>query len=164
MHTRIVFQAAQALLQSGLPVLRFNFRGVGKSAGTHDRGVGEQADIAAAMAYMRSQYPLPLVLAGFSFGAATLVRLLVRQAPAEVERVVLMGLPLGRGAPPAAWAWQGPKLMISGDHDAFAPVEELEAYYAALPEPKARVWIAGGDHFMAGKSEEFRGALAAHLD
>ena len=165
MHTRIVFQTAQELARHRLPVLRFHFRGVGQSEGSHDQGRGEQQDIAAAIAFLRERYPWPVTLAGFSFGAATVVRLLASEPHLEVERVLLLGLPLGNHAGlPAAWAWRGPKWMISGEQDQFAGVEALEAWYAQLPQPKARTWIAGGDHFLTGRMEEYRQVLSRYLD
>ena len=164
MHTKIVFWAAQVLARRGWPVLRFHFRGVGRSAGVHDGGVGEQEDLEAAIAFLRSRYAVPLVLAGFSFGAATLVRSLAQRPHAEAVQAVLLGLPVNREALPTVWAWRGPKLMISGDEDEFGTLAALEAWYHALPEPKARVWIRGGDHFMSGHADAFRTALDAHLD
>ncbi|MGH9476606.1 MAG: alpha/beta hydrolase [Terriglobales bacterium] len=163
MHTRIVFHAAKTLTALGLPTLRFHFRGVGQSEGRYDHGGGERDDLRAAMAFLRSRYPLPLVLAGFSFGATMVVRLLAEETHPEVEQVVLLGLPVDSGPLPTAWAWRGPKLMISGDHDQFARVSSLEAYFAALPEPRQRVWIPGGDHFLSGYMEEFRTTLANQL-
>lgn len=163
MHTRIVFHTARALEEMGVPVLRFNFRGVGRSAGTHDRGAGEQHDLMAALAYMRERYPLPLILGGFSFGATVVAQLLAASARSEVELALLLGLPVNDVQVPQHWIWQGSKLMISGDHDQFAMVGALEAYFAGLDAPKARIWIAGGDHFLSGHMDEYRAALQAEL-
>jgi alpha/beta superfamily hydrolase len=163
LHTRIVYQTAQVMLELGWPVLRFNFRGVGRSAGTYDHGRGEQEDARAAMAYLRSLYPVPLTLAGFSFGATVVAKLLAADAPAEVARAVLLGLPVDRGEIPAEWTWRGPKLMISGERDEFASVASLNAYFARLAEPKACVWIPGGDHFMAQQLDRYRSALKLGL-
>lgn len=165
LHTRTVFHTAQVLMELGLTVLRFNFRGVGASAGRYDHGRGEQEDVLAALAWLREQHPGPVTLAGFSFGATMVVKLLARLELAGVARAVLLGLPVDRARAEeplaAAWRWQGPKIMISGDHDEFASVDALEAYYGALAEPKGRRWIAGGDHFMAGQIGEYRAALEA---
>ncbi|MGH9480723.1 MAG: alpha/beta hydrolase [Terriglobales bacterium] len=163
LHTRIVFHTARALAAMGAPVLRFNFRGVGRSGGAHDRGAGEQEDLRAAMAFMRQRYPAPLLLAGFSFGATVVARLLAAAAHSEVAQAVLLGLPVDNVRVPQRWAWSGPTLMISGDHDQYASVAGLEAYYAGLAAPKARRWIAGGDHFLSGHMEEFREALQTEL-
>lgn len=160
MHTKMVFQASRVLAAHGMPVLRFHFRGVGKSEGAYDHGRGEQLDVEAAMAFLRTRYAVPLVLAGFSFGATMVVKTLAAASHPEVERAVLLGLPVERGGIATTWQWRGPTLMISGDQDEFASVAALESYFAALPEPKARQWIAGGDHFMSGQAEAFRAALS----
>lgn len=163
MHTRIVFHTAKTLAGLGLPTLRFHFRGVGQSEGQYDHGRGELDDLRAAIAQMqewsRAGGPQPLLLAGFSFGATMTAKLLAAETRPEVVQAVLLGLPVDSGAIPSDWRWRGPKLMISGDHDQFARVESLEAYFASLPEPKQRVWIPGGDHFLTGHMEEFRAAL-----
>ncbi|MGH9520366.1 MAG: alpha/beta hydrolase [Terriglobales bacterium] len=166
MHTKVVFQTAQVMLSLGMPVLRFNYRGVGKSQGSYDHGRGEQRDLAAAMTYLREQYPLPLVLGGFSFGATMVAKTLAAASPREVVAAVLLGLPVDsrdRDEIPTDWAWQGPKLLISGAQDQFASVGSLENYFAALAPPKRRDWIPGADHFMTGQMEAFREGLRAGL-
>src|SRR6266567_8046457 len=69
MHNKVVYQVAKTLDRLGLPVLRFNFRGAGLSAGVHDKGIGEQDDVRAALDFLSRAFPsAPLLLAGFSFG------------------------------------------------------------------------------------------------
>src|SRR5215510_12607909 len=69
LHNKVVYQAAKALDGLHGVVLRFNFRGTGLSEGVHDRGQGEQGDVAAALDFLASEFAgLPLVVAGFSFG------------------------------------------------------------------------------------------------
>ena len=69
MHNKVVYQAAKSLSALGLPVLRFNFRGTGLSAGAHDRGAGEVDDVRAALQLLAAEFPTSqLLLAGFSFG------------------------------------------------------------------------------------------------
>lgn len=164
MHTRLVFQTTAVLRGCGIPVLRFHFRGVGRSAGVHDRGRGEQADFQAAVAFLRARYPLPVIAAGFSFGAMVVARTLASGPWPEVERAVLLGLPADRVELPRVWQWQGPKLMISGAADEFARAESLQAYFFALAEPKRFFLVAGADHFLAGHGEEFARLLRANLD
>lgn len=168
MHTKIVYQAAKAIAEMGLPVLRFHFRGVGKSQGNHDHGVGEQDDLAAAVGFLQARYPLPIVVAGFSFGSTVVAKWLAAAPRPAIAAAVLLGTPvsayaINRGPLPTAWAWQGPKLMISGDRDSFANVPALEAFFAALAEPKSRHWIAGADHFLTGHQDEFRSELQRWL-
>src|SRR5450755_3950806 len=70
LHNKVVYRTARALRHSGHAVLRFNFRGVGKSQGRHAHGIGEIEDARAALAWLRARYPgLPYTLAGFSFGS-----------------------------------------------------------------------------------------------
>ena len=70
MHNKVVYQAAKTIHRFGLPVLRFNFRGVGLSEGTHDKGAGEVDDVQAAIEFLAQEYPgVPLLVAGFSFGS-----------------------------------------------------------------------------------------------
>src|ERR1700743_3903803 len=69
MHNKVAYQAAKSLDALGLSVLRFNFRGTGMSAGTHDRGRGERGDVSTALDFLAAEFPsTPLLVAGFSFG------------------------------------------------------------------------------------------------
>src|SRR5581483_10319907 len=69
MHNKVVYHAAKALSSFGFPVLRFNFRGAGLSQGKHDNGSGEVDDVRAALHWLMNELALPVVFAGFSFGA-----------------------------------------------------------------------------------------------
>src|ERR1700728_4204785 len=77
LHNKVVYHAMKALNSPewglGWPVLRFNFRGAGLSQGTHD-GEAEAGDVVAALDWLEREYQLPLLLAGFSFGAAMAIR------------------------------------------------------------------------------------------
>ena len=115
MHFKVVFRAAKALQSAGLAVLRFNFRGVGRSEGVHDHGAGEQEDARAALFEMEDRFPgLPLVLGGFSFGSAVALRVAARDA--RVRAVFALGYPLllsFRATPgdgPVARDGDGPRL------------------------------------------------------
>lgn len=164
LHTRIVYHLARTFHQLGMPVLRFNFRGTGKSAGTHDNGRGEVDDLAAALAFLHARFPLPLVLAGFSFGSLMALRYLAREPAPGIERVVAAGLPAAREPMPERLLWRGPKLLISGDQDEFAPAARLAAYFDSLDEPKRLLWFEGADHFLSGRMEELRHRLAESLE
>jgi alpha/beta superfamily hydrolase len=166
LHTRIVFQMACALAEMGMPTLRFNFRGVGASAGKHDRGIGETDDTRAAIEYMAARYSRPIVLGGFSFGCAVALRLLASESPPGVERFVGVGLPASSEVGtrlPEALMWSGPKLFISGTRDQYGSVAAVTRFVDLLAPPKRLIWIEGADHFLNGHLEEFRGALRAHL-
>src|SRR5271168_2910026 len=93
MHNKVVYQAAKSLRALGCPVLRFNFRGAGLSAGVHDRGNGETGDVRAALDFLTGEFPsMPLLLAGFSFGAW--VGLRVACEDARVQRLIGLGIPV----------------------------------------------------------------------
>jgi uncharacterized protein len=169
LHNKVVFHTMKALNGFGFPVLRFNFRGTGLSQGEHAHGAGEVEDARRALDWLAAEYGLPLIMAGFSFGAAVGLR-----AAASDPRV---GPLIGLGAPvvPVAGGQEEPrvydfdflagctrpKLFVSGARDRFGPRPKLEALVAALPEPKQLVIIEGADHFFAGRLSELRAAIEA---
>ncbi len=164
MHTKAVFQGAKGLTRIGCAVLRFNFRGVGASAGTFDDGAGEQADYQAALDAMSRRYPgVPLWAAGFSFGAW-----IALEAGAADPRVsVLIGI-----APPVCRTTYSfehtltstkPKFLIQGDMDELCPLKDLWAFYAKLQDPKELVLIDGASHLFEGRTREVGEALEGLL-
>lgn len=152
MHTKVVHRAAKLLSSRFLlAALRFNFRGVGASAGAYDAGIGETEDLVAAGSWVRAREPRgPFVVAGFSFGSLCALHASPRLAP---DVLLLIGLPVDRwdGAAPAAHV--GRVVWIQGDEDEFSPVERSRAI------AQARGWtflsVPGADHFFAGKLDEF---------
>ena len=157
MHNKVAFHAMKALHSFGFPVLRFNFRGTGLSQGRHDEGRGEQDDVRAALAWLKSRYSLPVIFAGFSFGAAVGTR--VACADPDVRGIISLGTPVA--AEGRAYSFEflkdchKPKLFLSGDHDQFGPHDELESIVAKAAEPKELVFLPG-DHYFAGHLDEMR--------
>jgi hypothetical protein len=162
LHNKVVFHAAKALHGFGWPVLRFNFRGTGLSEGAHDNGQGEVDDVRTALDWLAREFALPIVFAGFSFGAAVGLR-----AAAGDERVV--GL-IGLGTPVTPvddcaydlgflQTCTKPKFFCSGDRDQFGPRTKLEAFVADMAEPKQLTLISGGDHFFEGRLSEMRAVI-----
>lgn len=155
MHTKAVFQGSKGLTRIGCTVLRFNFRGVGASAGVFDQGVGEQADFRAALDYMHARYPAaPLWAAGFSFGSW-----IAMEAGAEDPRVsVLIGIapPVARDGYSFARTLETtkPKFIVQGSLDELCPIKAMWAFYAKLKEPKEMVVIDGANHLFETKTEE----------
>jgi alpha/beta superfamily hydrolase len=164
MHTKAVYQGMKGLTRIGCAVLRFNFRGVGASDGTFDRGEGEQEDFKAALDYMATQYPgVQLWAAGFSFGSW--VALEVGAVDPRVS--VLIGI-----APPVATSVSGqeydfsntlesdkPKFLVQGEADEVCPIEGMWQFYGRLKEPKELVVIDAADHLFDGKTAEVGEAL-----
>jgi len=164
MHTKVVYRGAKGLARIGCAVLRFNFRGVGRSAGTFDQGDGEKEDFKAALDYMSARYPRsPLWAAGFSFGAWVAL-----EVGAVDDRVsTLIGI-----APPVATSISGhtytfdntlrttkPKFFVQGEADEVCPLEGMWRFYGQLEEPKELVVIDGADHLFEGKAQEVAEAL-----
>lgn len=161
MHFKVVFRAAKALQQHGVAVLRFNFRGVGRSEGTHDSGRGEQDDVRAALAEMQRRFPgLPLVLGGFSFGATMALR--VGGVEPAVRAGFALGLPLLMMTDRAFLeTGRAPRLFVQGERDQFGGGEVMRELVARLPEPRTLVIVAGADHFFGGHLDELQAAVAA---
>ena len=160
MHFKVVFRAAKALQSAGLAVLRFNFRGVGRSEGAYDHGAGEQEDARAALFELQDRLPgLPLVLGGFSFGSVVALRVAARDA--RVRAAFALGLPLSLAADTSPLvAVRQPRLFVQGELDAFGPGESLRALVEPLPPPRELVVIPGADHFFDGHLDALQGAVA----
>jgi alpha/beta superfamily hydrolase len=160
MHFKVVFRAARALQSHGVAALRFNFRGVGRSEGTHDHGRGEQDDVRAAIAEMERRFPgLPLVLGGFSFGSA--MALHVAAADPRPRAVVAMGFPVAMGYDTSHLASvRIPRLFVQGGEDEFGDASRIAALVEPLPEPRHLVVVPGADHFFTGHLDALQHAVA----
>jgi uncharacterized protein len=163
MYNNVVDAALEALWQRGFATLRFNFRGVGESEGTYGGGEGETQDAVAAVSFMRGQPGMqaaPIVLAGYSFGAAAAWR----AAPdaGALDALVLIAAPLqmmNAGAVPAARNI----LLIGGSQDSFCPASGLKDLCARLGNKAAFRVVDGADHFFAGYEEDVTTALTEML-
>ena len=158
MHSKVVHRLARGFRRAGAVVLRFNFRGVGRSQGVHADGPGEVEDARACLTWLRGQYPdLPYTLAGFSFGSGIVLKLGCELRTAS--RVVAAGFPTRMGAAPA-WllGCAVPRVFIQSTHDQFGPRPEFQPFFDALPEPKRLVWVEAQDHFFAGGLDELEEA------
>jgi alpha/beta superfamily hydrolase len=164
-----VYQTAKTIHRFGLPVLRFNFRGIGLSEGVHDKGRGEERDVVAALDFLAAKYPgAPLLLAGFSFGAWVGLRVGCRDT--RVKELIGLGLPVGdsesRGFSYLARC-DKPTLLASGEFDQFGPPVELRAMVAQLPphvrEDTSVAIVRGGDHFFAGHLPDLDQAITDWL-
>ena len=159
LHNKVVFHAMKALNGFGFPVLRFNFRGTGLSHGEHDHGEGEVDDVRAALDWLNQEFRLPMIFAGFSFGAA--VGLRAACPDARVKAAIGLGLPV---SPIDDRTYDfsflndcaKPKLFVSGDRDQFGTPAQLKELVDSLPDPKKLVLIAGADHFFEGRLREMR--------
>lgn len=162
MHNKVVYQAAKSLDELGLPVLRFNFRGAGASAGKHDRGQGEQDDVRAALDFLAEQFPgTPFLLAGFSFGCW--VGLRVGCGDTRVTELIGIGTPVNDSDFSYLTKCNKPKLFVQGSEDQFGSIDRLEVLVASLPGTNQVRAVQGGDHFLAGKLDQLGLAIAQWL-
>ena len=158
MHNKVVFQAAKTLQSLGLPVLRFNFRGAGLSAGEHDKGRGEQDDVRAALDFLSGEFPgVPIVLAGFSFGSS--VGLRVGCGDGRVRSLIGLGIPVNAANFSFLIDCPKPKLIVHGENDRYGARSKVQELFALIPEPKELVVVEGADHFFAGKLNEVDAAI-----
>src|SRR6266403_2635927 len=160
MHHKVVYQTAKTLDALGIPVVRFNFRGAGLSAGVHDRGAGEQSDVRAALDFLASEFPgVPLLAAGFSFGAW--VGLRVGCEDPRVSHLIGLGIPLNSTDFSFLHECNKPKLFVHGSNDEFGAIEKVKALIPTLPGANRLVVVEGVDHFFAGKLDQLNRAIAA---
>jgi alpha/beta superfamily hydrolase len=147
MHNKVVHRVAGTLHELGAAVLRFNFRGVSKSEGQHDRGDGEVEDARAALAFVAERWPhARRWLAGFSFGSWIAARLAV--VTPEIERLLLVAPPVTTSSFAVMHTAAVPKLVIQGTRDDVCPFDRLVTEYAAWAPPKKLVTVEGAGHFF----------------
>ena len=162
MHTKVVFRAAKAFQRIGCAVLRFNFRGVGLSAGTHDGGSGEREDFRAALELMAGRYPeLDLWAAGFSFGAW--IALTVGATNVRVSLLFGIAPPIEHHAFDELATCTKPKFFVHGERDELCSITEMWRLYGELPEPEELVVIDAADHLFDGRTREVGDAIEALL-
>ena len=159
MHTKAVYQGTKALVRIGCAVLRFNFRGVGRSAGTWDDGRGELDDFRAALDFMSRRYPeLELWAAGFSFGS-----FIAWSAGVEDGRVcalIAVAPPVSKWPfPEAVLDSTKPKFIVHGEEDELIPLKAVREFYGRLQEPKEFVPIDRANHLFEGQTTEVGDAL-----
>jgi uncharacterized protein len=160
MHNKVVYQTAKSLDALGIPLLRFNFRSAGLSAGVHDRGEGEQGDVRAALDFLASEFPgVPLLLAGFSFGAW--VGLRVGCEDSRVSHLIGLGIPVNSTDFSFLRQCRKPKLFLHGSDDEHGAIEKVKALVPTLPGVNHLVVVEGVDHFFTGKLDQLGRAINA---
>ena len=147
MNNNVVYRAARALVDAGVAVLRFNFRGVGASTGRHDGGVGEEDDALAALDVLAQRHPsLPLWMAGFSFGAR--VGLTVGARDERVEKLLGIGLALKMFDYSFLDTCAKPKAVIQAANDEYGARDAVTAAFARMAEPKHLAIVEGATHLF----------------
>lgn len=166
---KVAYTLAHALRDLGYRALRPNFRGVGRSAGAHDHGDGETDDLLAVLAYaarhLRDDPALPVVLAGFSFGAFVQTRVARRLAATGRPPTLLVLVGLATGRAEEGWPYQPEpvprgSLLVHGDRDTTIPLAHVLAYAEPLELPVTVV--PGADHFFHGRLKLLREIVKAY--
>jgi len=151
LHNKVVFRAARGLEAANVATLRFNFRGVGASGGTHDEGNAEVTDVNAAIVWARKKHPgKKLFVGGFSFGAWVSSRAAC-EIP-EVDAVFLIGTPVNKYDFSYLRACEKPMLFIHGTQDEHGDVNKLEKLIVQVRNAESVV-ITGADHFFTKQLE-----------
>lgn len=157
MTNKVAYILARAFNDLGALSLRFNFRGVGKSTGTFDNGVGETDDALAALDWLAAQHPgLPLWLGGFSFGAYVALR---AQSRRRVERLVTVAPAVMRFDATSIENPRMPWLLLQGDADDVVSPRATFDWVAGLKHKPKLVVLNGAGHFFHGRLNEVRQAV-----
>jgi alpha/beta superfamily hydrolase len=153
MSNRVIYRAAKGVVEAGLAALRFNFRGVGASTGSHDQGRGERRDVGALLNWLAQRYPrLPLALIGFSFGAW--VGLQTAAHDPRMKALVGLGLPIISYDFGFLLDSDIPSLFVIGTRDEFCPNDEMASLAGRLPGTASVKWVEGADHFFAKQIDQ----------
>ncbi|MFP4607941.1 MAG: alpha/beta hydrolase [Thiohalospira sp.] len=157
MQNKVTHMIATALADAGVVAVRFNFRGVGKSAGRYDGGRGEATDLAAVAGWARARLPgAPLWLAGFSFGAYVVMR---AQAELEPARLLVVAPPVDLFDFTSVADPTAPLTVIQGGRDEVVSPPAVSEWAAALPGKPHYRWMADADHFFHGRMNRLREAV-----
>ena len=159
MDNKVVTTVTRALAANGLPTLRFNFRGVGASAGVHDHGRGEQADVLAVLHYARSVLNWDkIILAGFSFGAGMACLSACRE-PEHLAALVLLAPAVHHFDAPNQLPYEFETFVYMGDADEVVPFDEVRDWASrVVPAPHVSVFLGGG-HFFHGRLTDLKSSL-----
>lgn len=159
MRNKVVHVLAESFNSLGLRSVTFNFRGVEKSAGRYDRGVGETDDLAAVVNYYRRRYPqAPIWLAGFSFGAYVALR---GHRRLGAERLLLVAPPVTLFDFEALPEVEIPWMVIQGGQDEVIAPAAVSRWLHGLEKRPLLRWMADADHFFHGRINRIRDAITS---
>jgi alpha/beta superfamily hydrolase len=162
MHNKVVYRIARAFADAGFAVLRFNFRGTGRSQGEHDDGRGEREDLRTAIEFIEQKYPgSELWLAGFSFGSMVMLR--TAACDDRVRAFVAAGVPVSRYDFSDLPRCNKPKLFVQGALDQYGATQDLVKLFESMDEPKELKIIEDADHFFEGHLPELAAAVTAFI-
>ncbi len=156
MHNHVAYRIARAFREQHVSALRFNFRGVGRSTGTFDEGRGELEDARLALDFLEKQYPgVPLIAAGFSFGARIALQLAAGEP--RVKKALAAGLALDLYDYGFVKEIHKPMAFIQSDNDEYGALPKVEALIAQIPPPRQLFVVPQSDHLCTGRLKELEG-------
>jgi len=157
MTNKVVHMLARACNELGLPSVRFNYRGVGASAGRYDEGNGETDDAVAVLDWARNRWPATqLWLGGFSFGGAVAIRAAVRR---EVSRLITVAPAIQKVAVDSMHLPVCPWLIVQGDQDELVDALEIRQWVTTLAVQPELVVLPGVEHFFHGRMNDLRASV-----
>jgi alpha/beta superfamily hydrolase len=161
MQNKVVHTLGRACQEFGVATVRFNFRGVGTSDGSYDEGRGETDDALAVIGWGRKRWPdVPLMLAGFSFGAMVALRAAARSTP---SRLISVAPAVGRPEFASVVRPGCPWLIVHGDRDELVDIRDVRAFAAGFEPPPRLIVLPGAEHFFHGRLTELRDEVLAFL-
>jgi alpha/beta superfamily hydrolase len=165
MTNKVVHTLAKAFNDVGAPAVRFNYRGVGASAGTYDDGNGETHDALAALEWAAQRWPgAQLWLGGFSFGGAVAIRAAVAFSQgSSVARLVTVAPAIRRVSVDSNTLPQCPWLIVQGDRDELVDPADIQQWAQALPVQPRLTMLSGVEHFFHGRLNDLRTTVASWL-
>lgn len=162
MHNKVVYQAAKSIDSLGIPVLRFNFRGAGRSAGEHERGHGELGDVRAALDFLSSEFPSkPVLVSGFSFGCW--VGLRVGCSDDRVTELIGLGTPVNTTDFSFLRDCPKPKLLVHGANDQYGEISKVEKLVESMRGERKLIIVNQADHFFTGKLSDLDAAITGWI-
>jgi alpha/beta superfamily hydrolase len=165
MTNKVVHTLAKAFNDVGTPAVRFNYRGVGASAGTYDDGNGETQDALAVLSWAAQRWPgAQLWLGGFSFGGAVAIRAAVAASQGSgVARLVTVAPAIRRVSVDSNTLPQCPWLIVQGDRDELVDPLDIQQWAQALPVQPRLTMLSGVEHFFHGRLNDLRTTVASWL-
>jgi alpha/beta superfamily hydrolase len=165
MTNKVVHTLSKAFNDAGAPAVRFNYRGVGASAGTYDEGNGETQDALAVLDWAAQRYPdAQLWLGGFSFGGAIAIRASVAYSrAASIARLVTVAPAIRRVTVDSSTLPRCPWLIVQGDRDELVDAADIQQWVRALPAQPRLEMISGVEHFFHGRLNDLRTTVVSWL-
>ncbi len=154
MHNNVVDAMENGFSSKGFTTLKFNFRGVGASAGMYDEGEGEVRDVVASLMYLKTQIDTDafVLLAGYSFGAWVASR--AAAGDEDVDGLFLVAFPFSFYGADEIRQFKKSIYFVGGEYDEISPIDNLLTVYKDLPIVEKYLKVISTDHFYGGKERE----------